>query len=262
VGITQISLLQKMEIIIQNIFQSDWKTVFIYFLLLNIFIFAGAIFAGKILVRLFRTHKVCETPESLTNKELILALSTVFLNAFVTLMGWFLWRGGIIELNFEAGFIAIADFLRLFFMMDLLMYLLHRLAHVKPFYKILHQTHHSYTRVRPLTLFILNPVENLSFGLLWILVLCLFPTSWYAAGAYLTLNLIFGLTGHLGVEFIPAKYAHNRFLRHITTSTFHAFHHQDLHYNFGFYTTIWDSLFKTLASYYFSHFGKLPPVGN
>jgi sterol desaturase/sphingolipid hydroxylase (fatty acid hydroxylase superfamily) len=47
------------------------------------------------------------------------------------------------------------------------------------------------------------------------------------------------LVGHLRRVNIP-------FVHYISTSTFHAEHHQDADHNFGFYTLIWDRLFVTL----------------
>jgi sterol desaturase/sphingolipid hydroxylase (fatty acid hydroxylase superfamily) len=44
----------------------------------------------------------------------------------------------------------------------------------------------------------------------------------------------------------------------VTGGSFHARHHQDITCNFGFYTLIWDRLFRTLRKDYWARFGKLP----
>ena len=99
----------------------------------------------------------------------------------------------------------------------------------------------------PLTLFVLHPLETLSFGALWLAVLAVYTASWLGIAVYLTLNLAFGLIGHLGVEPAPRFFARTPGLRHVATGRFHADHHADAGHNFGFYTLIWDRLFGTLA---------------
>jgi sterol desaturase/sphingolipid hydroxylase (fatty acid hydroxylase superfamily) len=47
-------------------------------------------------------------------------------------------------------------------------------------------------------------------------------------------------------------------LRSIGTSTFHARHHQEPTSNFGFYTSIWDELFRSLNRAYRDRFAQPP----
>jgi sterol desaturase/sphingolipid hydroxylase (fatty acid hydroxylase superfamily) len=47
-------------------------------------------------------------------------------------------------------------------------------------------------------------------------------------------------------------------VKYLSTSTFHAQHHQNLKYNFGFYTLVWDHLFGTLSPRYEEDFGRVP----
>lgn len=122
----------------------------------------------------------------------------------------------------------------------------------------MHRLHHEYDRPRPLTLFILNPVENLSFGALWLIVIVVYPASWLGMSIYLTLNVLFGTVGHLGVEPLPSWWGRVPALRNLAGSTFHARHHQDLGCNFGFYTLLWDRLFGTLRKDYWQSLGTLP----
>jgi sterol desaturase/sphingolipid hydroxylase (fatty acid hydroxylase superfamily) len=111
---------------------------------------------------------------------------------------------------------------------------------------------------RPLTLFMLNPAENLAFGALWLFVIWVYPASWFGMSVYLVLNVLFGTMGHLGVEPLPAWFARTPIVRYVAGSTFHARHHQDLDSNFGFYTLIWDRLFGTLRKDYFETVGQTP----
>jgi sterol desaturase/sphingolipid hydroxylase (fatty acid hydroxylase superfamily) len=129
--------------------------------------------------------------------------------------------------------------------MDLAMYFLHRLAHVPFLYRLVHATHHRYEHPRPLTLFVLHPLEVLGFGALWLVVVALSSPAWIGVLGYLTLNAAFGAVGHLGVEPLPAAVREAPLLRHLGTSTFHADHHQVPDRNFGFYTDVWDRIFRT-----------------
>jgi len=98
--------------------------------------------------------------------------------------------------------------------------------------------HHAYDRPRPLTLFVLNPAENLAYGVLWLAVVSVYPASWLGMSVYLVLNVLFGTIGHLGVEPFPDRWGKVPVLRDVAGSTFHARHHQDLGCNFGFYTLL------------------------
>ncbi len=176
----------------------------------------------------------------------------------MTVVGLLLWRADIIHIRSDTGVWAWLDVFVLLGVMDFAMYWLHRLAHHPLVFPILHQLHHYFDRPRPLTLFILNPAENLAFGALWLAVITLYPTSWFGMSVYLILNLFFGTLGHLGVEPLPKRWAQVSVLRCITGSTFHARHHQDLKTNFGFYTLIWDRLFGTLRADYWDSYGEIP----
>jgi sterol desaturase/sphingolipid hydroxylase (fatty acid hydroxylase superfamily) len=176
------------------------------------------------------------------------------MNTLVTIAGWWLWRHGFITVRRDTGPRAWADVLVLLLAMDLGMYLTHRVAHWPPIFRLLHAPHHQYDHPRPLNLFVLHPLEVLGFGSLWLLVMWLYPASWLGTCVYLTLNLAFGLVGHLGVEPFPRAWARWWLARHVGSSTFHAEHHVRQRYNFGFYTLIWDRLFGTLDPRYVADF--------
>jgi sterol desaturase/sphingolipid hydroxylase (fatty acid hydroxylase superfamily) len=128
--------------------------------------------------------------------------------------------------------------------MDFAMYWLHRLAHLKWLY-LVHRPHHRYVDPRPLTLFVLSPMETVAFGGLWLAFLCVYSPSWIAVVAYLTLNVFSGVIGHTGVELFPPFFERARGLRWIAGSAFHADHHASETCNYGFYTNVWDRMFGT-----------------
>ena len=61
----------------------------------------------------------------------------------------------------DIGWYAWLDVLILLLIMEFAMYVLHRVVHLPWFYPI-HHLHHRYERPRPLDLFVLHPLENLS----------------------------------------------------------------------------------------------------
>jgi lathosterol oxidase len=224
----------------------------------NVLILIVALAFGHWLVRRCETRRVALLAPPLQRLEVVITISTVLLNTVVTLVGLFLWRWGIIRFRLDVGLWAWLDVVILLLVMDFAMYVLHRVAHHPWLFPLLHRMHHDYDRPRPLTLFILNPAENLSFGLLWLAVIAVYPASWLGMSVYLVLNVLFGTVGHLGVEPLPRWWGRVPLLRYLCGATFHARHHQDLAYNFGFYTLIWDRLFGTLRPDYWESFGQLP----
>jgi Delta7-sterol 5-desaturase len=246
------------EWIINWLQSASYLDLFVVFLVENLIILALVVLTGHWLIRRFVFPRVALPPEKLTRTELIIALVNTLLNTATTLAGLWLWRWGIISFRKDVGFFAFLDILVLLFLMDLLMYVLHRMAHIPLFYPLFHQFHHQYERVRPLTLFALNPVENLAFGALWLTVISVYPASWLGMSVYLMLNVFFGAIGHLGVEPFPLKWVKIPFLRNMAGGSFHAQHHQDMNHNFGFYTLIWDRLFGTLRTDYEQNYARLP----
>ncbi len=232
----------------------SWGWAFAFFLVENLLIFAGALGVGHLMIKIWGKHRVTPPPPPLEATEVLFAGSTVLLNALVTLGGLWLWRVGVIRLRLELDLWGLWDAFVLFWVMDLAMYVLHRMAHWRFLYPLLHLQHHKYTAPRPLTLFVLNPAEALSFGVLWLMLLSAYEASWFGITIYLTLNVAFGMAGHLGVEFLPARCKELPVVKWLTTSTFHAGHHDGERHNFGFYTLLWDRLFGTLAPDYGARF--------
>lgn len=229
----------------------------IWSLAINTAIFFGALAVGELLVRVFKSRACARPPEPLTTLECVLAGVCLLLNSLVFFAGAILWRSGLLAIRFELTPLSVAaDVLVLFLAMDFLMYVTHRIAHHPLIFAIVHATHHRYTQPRPLTLFALNPIEVLGFGSLWLGLICLYASSWLGIVIYLTLNVVFGMVGHLGVEPFPAAWIRVPVLRWISTSTFHAEHHDDKDHNYGFYTLIWDRLFGTTSPTYDGDFSK------
>lgn len=235
---------------------------FLWVLAENTLIFIAAVLGGEVLVRVFRQKAVSEVPEPITPIEIALSVSTVVINSVVTFAGVILWREGIINVRYDTGPLILVDALVLFMGMDFAMYVFHRIAHHPFLYPIIHSTHHRFENPRPLTLFVLNPFESAGFGALWLVVVTIYPASLPGMMIYLTLNVIFGLVGHIGVEPLPSRYLDIPLVRLISTSTFHAEHHGDKDHNYGFYTLIWDKIFGTLSPEYERDFLRANQTAN
>ncbi len=212
----------------------------------NALILVLAVVVGEWAVHHYADRRIAEVAPPIEHFELLVAASSVFLNTVVTIVGLFLWRAGYIRFRTDTGIWAWLDVLALLAIMDLAMYVLHRVAHLPWLFPILHKMHHYYDKPRPLTLFILNPAENLAFGALWLAVIMIYPASWLGMSIYLVINVISGTIGHLGVEPFPGWWSHTPVFSSIAGSTFHARHHQHMHCNFGFYTSVWDRMMGTL----------------
>jgi Delta7-sterol 5-desaturase len=223
----------------------------------NLILFALALWIGQLMRRRFAARPVARQPMATDALEISLVILTLLLNTGVTVAGLWLWRKGIVRFREDVGWLAWLDVFILILVMDFAMYFLHRIAHLKWIFPILHSTHHRYENPRPLTLFALNPAETVSFGLLWLLVISLYDASWLGMSVYLALNVAFGTIGHLGVEPFPDSVKRTPILKYLSTSTFHAQHHQNVSHNYGFYTLIWDKLFATLAPRYEEDFGRV-----
>jgi sterol desaturase/sphingolipid hydroxylase (fatty acid hydroxylase superfamily) len=248
-------MVEALDTLIKPLYTMPLEGAALWVLLENALIFTAALVIGHFAVKIFKTHAITAPPPPITTTEVILAISCVILNSLVTWIGVVLWRAGIVQLRPVDGMIGvIVDCVVLFFAMDFAMYVFHRVAHHPLLYPLIHDTHHRFDNPRPLTLFVLNPFETLGFGALWLVVIVIYPSTFIGMIVYLTLNVAFGLIGHLGVEPYPRRWLELPLLRLVSTSTFHAEHHQDRHHNFGFYTVLWDRLFGTLSPDYTREF--------
>ncbi|SDS64459.1 Fatty acid hydroxylase superfamily protein [Mucilaginibacter mallensis] len=190
--------------------------------------------------------KISKSPVRLaTVKEWFICCVTNLINTAITYLGFWLWLHGNIIFSFDLNWRIVPDFLILFLAMDLCMYGFHYIIHNSGIYKSIHSFHHTYENPTPIDLFVLHPLETVSFGLLWLIIISLYSFNFYAVFIYLVVNVGFGIIGHLGFEPFPANIRNSLPLKYLGTSTFHHKHHLDITHNYGFYTNIWDKLFKT-----------------
>ena len=251
-----------LDALVQLLRVISWPLAALGFFVENLLIVVGSVALGRWLMR-SSLRRVTPPPPPIEPMEVVLVASTLVLNTVVTLVGWWLWKAGIIHFRTTlAPLTIVADVCVLFMVMDLAMYVLHRVAHHPWLYPWLHAPHHRYVHPRPLTLFALHPLEALGFGGLWLGMISVYSATWLGMGIYLTINVVFGLVGHLGVEPLPRWVARVPGLRALATSAFHAGHHVHTLGNYGFYTRIWDRIGGTLLSDDAERFeGMLEPGG-
>ncbi|RBL93839.1 sterol desaturase family protein [Chitinophaga flava] len=221
----------------------EWPSwlLWIFFLAENALIVLIVLVWGNILLRRSRKEIF-----NYSRQQWRVCLLTTLLNALVTFTGFLLWKHGYIRINAAVSWRILTDALAYFLAMDLLMYGFHYIIHKTFLYRPLHRLHHEATDPVPIDLFVLHPLETISFGALLLIILLPFNSNIYGLLIYHIANVIFGMTGHLGVEPMPENIRQWPLMKYLGTSTFHHDHHRHEDYNFGFYTTIWDRLFGTL----------------
>ncbi|WP_422091341.1 sterol desaturase family protein [Tenacibaculum ovolyticum] len=210
------------------------KEPFIFFTLLiaaNIASYILNIIISKIWDNTFK-HQT-----TTSKKEFFYSLLTLGINILIAIPGYLLWYKGIIIFsnnNFLVSFIAV------FLLMDFLMYLLHWLSHTVSYLKNIHAKHHEHSvKFNVVSLYYMSPWESIFFGLLLTTITILFSFNLYSFIFFLIFNWFYGVITHLNVK------KSRRFFLIFTTNAFHKEHHELNNKNYGFYTTLWDKVFKT-----------------
>lgn len=230
-----------MDILLRKLDFFSYPELFFIFLLENLIVCLLALVFGHIMIKAY--HHTVKHP---TRKDILFCLVTVFINTIITLIGYILWKQNFITLQFDLSLSIITDLLILFLAMDFLMYIFHLLIHRTFLYKQIHLLHHEAIDPKPIDLFVLHPLETIGFGMLWLILILVCPFNIYAIIIYLSLNVLFGVVGYLGFEPFSMNFLKNTpIIRFLGTSNFHHTHHREPDCNFGFYTNIWDKLFRT-----------------
>lgn len=212
-------------------------SIVLFFLIENVILFLVAVSIGKWV-------EYDNTKSAKKDHKWIIA--TLLINTLITFAGYQLYLAKIIVLDFTISFSTILlDTILLIVAMDFFMFCFHYAVHqFKWFYKI-HQLHHTHIHTSVYSLFVLHPIETFGFGLIWLSLISLFSFNAISIILYLTLNLFYGIFGHLKTDLFPQFWYKNKLTKWISTTKFHSDHHQNETHNYGFYFTIWDKIFKT-----------------
>ncbi|MEJ5105942.1 sterol desaturase family protein [Chryseobacterium sp. MYb328] len=222
--------------------QFSWPEWLMFSLISNVLLYLFSIGLYLFIDKTCHKSPLQEKDHPVSASDFYLSLFTVICNSLVMLIGVFLWKSGWIELGSTQSIMRIGlEVMALLLFMDLCMYFFHYAAHLPFVYKLIHGKHHEHVSTNYLSLFVLHPFETIGFGLMMLVLLVCYDFSAVSISIYLLINLIWGTIGHLNREFFPSSF--DKFF--VGTTRFHNQHHLDETKNFGFYTSIWDRLFKT-----------------
>jgi Delta7-sterol 5-desaturase len=219
-------------------------TIWELFLLLfaeNLILALLAVFMGALLLK--TQGKNVEIPDK---RERRFFFITILVNTVITYIGFLFWSTGTIQIRFSFDFSVLTDFIFAVLVMDLLTWSFHFILHRKPFFENVHYISHSSTNLSPASLFVIHPVESLMLGSIWLAFLSFFTLNIFSIILFLVFHVILGIIANLGI-IIQAP--DSNFLRLFISPAFRLEHHKSRSINFGFYTKVWDNLFKTLSAH-------------
>jgi sterol desaturase/sphingolipid hydroxylase (fatty acid hydroxylase superfamily) len=218
----------------------------VYGLIINFGIYGSSLGFYSLLSR-FPGNRQLGEKHIVNPQDVVLSVVTVLCNTVVFVFGVYLWKFDIIRLDQDFGIgQVIIEVLLLTLIMDLLMYVFHRSVHFLRYFRKVHERHHEHESTNLLSLFVLHPIESIGFGLMMLGVIMLFPFSAVGISLYLILNSLWGTVGHLNHSVLPQSWLKIAQKGYLCTSEFHYLHHQNPDYNFGFYTSVWDVMIKTI----------------
>ncbi len=134
--------------------------------------------------------------------------------------------------------------------------------HVNPIYKWMHKLHHYSISPNLLTTLSVSPFESLVNGgflplFTSLCTVCLLPVHTATMALIEPTNIIMGLYVLSGYEFFPRWWQKSWATKWFITATFHDQHHKYFNYNYGVYTTIWDSICGTVRPKFVADFEQL-----
>lgn len=228
----------------KELLYQDYFIIILIGFLLNCILIGGSLILYRFWHKIPQNSVQVNAYQPIEKRDVIAVFSTLFCNVAVFVFGVFCFREGYLAVDFDGISIGVwtIELLALVLLVDLAMFVFHKLAHFKLFYKNIHAKHHEHIGVNELSLFVLSPFEAIGFGLMLLFFIVLYPFHYTVVGAYLGVNLIWGTIGHFNKVPVVVR---KSWFSWLGTASFHNEHHLEPQTNFGFYTTIWDRLFKT-----------------
>jgi sterol desaturase/sphingolipid hydroxylase (fatty acid hydroxylase superfamily) len=133
----------------------------------------------------------------------------------------------------------------MFIIYDFYFYLIHIIIHHKNLFNLIHVVHHKSKYLSPLSSLSMHPIEAiLNHGAL-VMLFFLLPIHTSHVYIWVSITIAYTTYLHLGVEIYSERFLSTRVGKLIYTATEHAKHHSFFKGNYGFYTLIWDKIFKT-----------------
>lgn len=136
-------------------------------------------------------------------------------------------------------------------------YWVHRLMHVKPFFKYIHLIHHKSTNPSPMAAYSFSISEaflEVVFMVMFIVVIPAHPLVMLTHALY---AMLLNIAWHSGYEWFPSGFTKGRFTKWINTSTHHNMHHSRVNCNYGLYFNFWDRIMGTNHKKYDEYFESI-----
>ena len=198
-------------------------------------------YIGDLLIYKFLNHVIFKTQQSHKTLENIYWFFGNLLS-YITLALLYYNNIGYVyyKLNTYSLSYTIITIPTIIILIDLIFYLMHIFSHIPIIYKNFHYLHHS---IRPLNSWVSRTshiidsnLENIAFTLPFILIPTYFPI----------MCIILLFTFYWGSLIHSGKKVNIKF---INSGKEHGIHHifGKKNYNFGYFTTIWDTIFGTLT---------------
>jgi len=128
---------------------------------------------------------------------------------------------------------------------DTLFYWIHRAMHHRALFAAVHRVHHQSVHPTAFTAYSFHPNEAVVEALIVTAIVFIIPVHPIAFLIFQTISTAYNVYGHCGREFYPPGTALHWFGRWLNTSTAHAVHHGQGHFNYGLYFMFWDRWMKT-----------------
>ncbi|WP_108869160.1 sterol desaturase family protein [Aquimarina aquimarini] len=209
--------------------QNPWSFWGILFVA-NIIMFLLTIITSYVWSSVYKHKKL-----PLEKNDIIASILVVFINVIIAIPGYLLFINSKITFT-DTNFLR--DFIVLFFVVDILMYLFHYASHYIWPFKLFHEAHHEHYNFNEISLYVMHPAEAILFGFVLTIIPYLLPLNLYSFIVFLVFNWLIGVLSHLNTS-------SNRATIVFGNNVFHKNHHEYSKYNFGFYTVIWDKVFGT-----------------
>ncbi|MBU44275.1 MAG: sterol desaturase [Spirochaetaceae bacterium] len=133
-------------------------------------------------------------------------------------------------------------------------YWMHRLVHKKPWFKLVHLTHHRSTNPSPFAAYAFNGYEAFLEAIYLPLFTFIVPIHPAVILVHIGYAMIMNIWWHSGYEVFPAGWTRGRITQWINTSTHHNMHHSHFNGNFSLYFNFWDRICGTNFPNYDEYF--------
>ncbi len=182
---------------------------------------------------------------SATNSELAWALGGNLTNTLCLIPVWWLWAKGYLPIEMPRFPRVVLECLYLLIAFDLIMYVVHRAFHYGYLYRLAHVVHHrTTTSMSSISLFVMHPIEAAGFASIMVALMWLWPVSVVSVGCFYAVNLLVGTLAHVPTQGPPKAAS---IAQYFGGSASHQEHHRVVSTNFGFFSTIWDRMFRTAS---------------